>query len=195
MNRQKGIRQQLVKYGRRLSQAGFIIGSGGNISVRRKRFIYLKAKNVNMSEAKQNDYIAFNIDIDTARQNASLLSSEYRMHILCYQRRHNICAIIHTHPAFCVALSSKINILKSSDYEILANIGMRSVRIIPYIKPGTSALALAVSRVIEKDNAVILKHHGLICVGRSLEEAFVLTQAIERASLIYILRKLWNSNS
>lgn len=198
MNREKRIKQQLVKYGRRVAQAGFVIGSGGNISLRHKNLVFLKAKDVNMMEAGEDEYLA--IDLKTGksqhqyvgggrkiRQRPSLPSSEYRMHIFCYQKRPDICTVIHVHPVFCVALSSKIKVLKLLDYESLANTGGR-IRVIPYIQPGTLKLAQAVSKVVKQDNAVILARHGLVCVGRSLEEAFIRCQAIERACLIHILR-------
>jgi L-fuculose-phosphate aldolase len=202
---EKRIKQQLVKYGRRIAHAGFVIGSGGNISLRYKNLVFIKAKDVNMAEAGEDEYLA--IDLKTGkpqhqcigvgrrvRQRPFLPSSEYRMHILCYQGRSDIRALIHTHPVFCVALSSKINPVRNIrsarlKSKSLANTGGR-IRVIPYIQPGTLKLAQAVSRVVKQDNAVILARHGLVCVGRSLEQAFLRCQTIERACLIHILRKI-----
>ena len=197
--KEKSRKHQLVKYGRRITRAGFVVGSGGNISVRDQDVVFLKAKNIDMSKAGENDYVV--IDLKTRKSphqsidcrskpkgKPLYLSSEYQMHILCYQQRPDICAVIHTHPTFCVALSPKIKVLYSEDYEFLANIG-GSIQVIPYIQPGTLKLAQVVSKVIKRDDAVILKNHGLVCVGKNLEEAFLRCQVIERASLIYILRK------
>jgi len=185
---QKRIRQQLVEYGKKIVQAGFVIGSGGNISARYQDVILLKARNVNMAQATVNDYIAFDLKKGAFLDNPCLPSSEYRMHILCYRQRPDICAVIHVHPVFCVILSSKVKSLKSQEYEYLVNTG-GSTMVIPYLQPGSLQLARAVSKVIKQDNAVILKQHGLVCVGRTLEEAYVRCQAIERASLIYILKR------
>ena len=191
---EKRIKQQLVKYGRRIARAGFVIGPGGNISIRNKNLVFLKARNVNMSEAGEDDYIAIDLETGKLRGRLCQSSSEYRMHIFCYQERPDIRAVIHTHPVFTVVLSPKIKALKSRDYEFLVNAGGQ-IRVIPYIQPGTHKLAQAVSKVIKQDNAVILKNHGLVCVGRSLEQAYVCSQAIERVSLIYILRTQFRDGS
>ena len=190
MNREKSIKQQLVKYGRRIAQAGFVIGSGGNISVRYKNLIFLKAKDVNMADAKEDDYFAISLKTgrSKSKRRLDLPTSEYRMHILCYQSRVDVCAVVHAHPVYCVTLSSKIKVLNSPDYEFTAFTDGGRIRVIPYIQSGTLKLAQQVHKVIKQDNAVILRDHGLVCVGRNLEEAYIRCQAIEKASLIYILR-------
>jgi L-fuculose-phosphate aldolase len=190
MDKEKIVKQELVKYGRKIAEAEFIIGSGGNISTRCGNVVFIKAKGINMVKANSSDYVSVDLKTGKIRPKLSQPSSEYRMHILCYLQRPDIRAVIHVHPPFCIALSSKINSLRSGDYEFLANIKKGRVRIISYIRAGTLRLAKVVSKALKQEDAVILKNHGLVCVGRSLEEAYVRCQAIERASLIYILRKI-----
>ncbi len=188
MNNEKSIKKELVSYGKKLREAGFVVGAGGNISIRWKNLIFLKAQGVDMLQAKESDYIA--IDLKTAALVASCVvpSSEYRMHLACYRMRLDVSAVIHVHPIFSTAVSSKIKLLKSTDYEFTTSI-KTGVKIVPFIQPGTARLAKAVGKVIAKDDVVILRNHGLVCVGRSLPEAFKNCEIVERASQIYILRK------
>lgn len=190
MNQEKIIRQQLVEYGKKIAEVNFVIGSGGNISARDGNLMFIKAKDVDMAKAGKKDYVVINLKTGRVKPKASQPSSEYQMHVLCYLRRPDIRAVIHVHPPVCIALSSKIASLKSRDYEFLANIKKGRIHVIPHIQAGTQKLAQAVSNALKQDDAVILKNHGLVCVGGSLEEVFVRCQAIERASLIYILRKI-----
>ena len=185
---EKRIKQQLVEYGRRISAAGMVIGSGGNISVRYRDVVFIKARDVHMARAGAGDYIAIDLGKGKLPDRADAVSSEYRMHILCYHARPDISCVIHVHPVFSVALSSKIKSLESPDYEFSVNIG-KAVLVIPSFPPGSLSLAKAVSKAIMHSNCVLLKNHGLTCVGKTLEEAYLRCQAIERASQIYLLKR------
>jgi L-fuculose-phosphate aldolase len=92
------------------------------------------------------------------------------------------------HPPLVLALPTNIKIIKPDYYELKAVI-QTDIPVIKEIAAGTKELALAVARNIKNHNAVILKNHGIVTVGENLEEAFVRAQALERMSLVIILRK------
>ncbi|MFC1658484.1 class II aldolase/adducin family protein [Candidatus Omnitrophota bacterium] len=188
LSTQKRIKEQLVEYGRRIAAAGMVIGSGGNISVRYRDVVFIKARDVNMVKAGTEDYIAIDLGKGKFPHKTDAVSSEYRMHILCYKARPDISCVIHVHPVFSVALSSKIRSLQSCDYEFSVHLGS-PVRVIPNLPSGSLALARAVSRAITQANCVLLKNHGLTCVGKGLDEAYLRCQAVERASQIHILKR------
>ncbi len=178
----KKILKDLVDIGRKISRAGLIIGEGGNISARIGNIVYIKRKAALMGRARAADYIPLDIKTGKPLRRKDKPSTEIYMHLACYGARKDIGAVIHTHPVFATALGMAGADMKLLTYEMRVNIKSPITRI-THIRPGTPQLGKAVGRVIKKYNAVLLKNHGLVTVGKNLEEAFLCTLAVERAAL------------
>ena len=176
------ILKDLLKIGKKISQAGLIIGEGGNISTRQGNIVYIKRRAASMGNAKLTDYIPLNIKTGKPLRKRDLPSTEIYMHLACYRTRKDIGAVIHTHPVFATAVAIANVDIKPVTYELGVNVKSPIAKI-GHVKPGTPALGRAVGRAIRKHNALLLKNHGLVTVGRDLEEAFLRTLAVERAAL------------
>jgi L-fuculose-phosphate aldolase len=179
----------LAAVGKKIACCGLVIGEGGNISAKSGAIVYIKKRGVSMADAKSSDYVPVGINTGKPLDPKSKPSTEVPMHIACYKSRKDVGAVIHTHPIFITALGVAGIGLKDLPYE--AKVYLKSdIAAIPYIKPGSAALGRAVGRAIKKHNAVILKNHGLITVGKDIKEAFLRTLAAERAALIYVSYKM-----
>jgi len=185
------IKKELVKYARLIAKAGFVIGTGGNISARYKDIVYLKARDADLAKAGIGDFVGYNLKKDKwiSKKPAS---HEWRLHLSCFKARPDIYAVIHVHPPLVLALPTNIRIIKPDYYELKATV-KTDIPVIKDLPAGTKQLADAVAKNIKKHNAVILKNHGIVTVGEDLEEAFVRAEALERMSLVLILRFLVKS--
>jgi L-fuculose-phosphate aldolase len=181
--------RNLAELGRKVSRYGFVIGEGGNISARDGDIVYIKRKGASMGEATANAYIPLDIKTGKPLRKTDKPSTEIYMHLECYRTRKYIGAVIHSHPVFTTALGILNVNLKPLSYEMAVNLNSDIARI-GYMKPGTPQLGRAVGRAIRKHNAILLKNHGLVTVGRNLDEAFLRTLAIERGASVYICCKL-----
>ena len=183
-------KKELVKYGRMIYDEGLVIGTGGNISIRVGDVVYIKASSVSLNNSRPTDYIP--IDIKTRRPlvKDKTCSIELPMHIACYQARSDIGAVIHTHPVFASAFAmGGDKMMGLISYELVAAIGSE-VPVLEYIRCGTDALGAAVKKAIGAHNAVLLKNHGALTVGKDLEEAFIRSMALERSCETYLCSKL-----
>lgn len=182
------IKRELIKYARLIVEAGFVIGIGGNISARYKNIIYLKARDADLGKAGIGDFVGYNLKKDKwiSKKPAS---HEWRLHLGCFRARTDIAAVLHVHPPLILALPTNIKIIKPDYYELKAAV-QTDIPVIKDIPAGTKELADAVAKDIKTHNAVILKNHGIVTVGRNLEEAYVRAQALERMALVLILRFL-----
>ena len=189
MKRDKRILQSLVAAGREAARRGFVIGEDGNISLKRGGILYIKRRHVSMGNAGPSGYVRVDLATGMPLQKADTPTSELHMHLACYRARKDIAAVIHTHPVFATAMSISGAGIKPISYEMSANIKTPVARI-GYIKAGTPELGRAVGLVVKRHNAVLLKNHGLVTVGRTLDEAFIRTLAVERAVLTYIACKV-----
>lgn len=106
-------------------------------------------------------------------------SSELPIHLAIYNATEHK-AVVHAHSRFATAfacLGRELELMDVEGKELLGRIPS-----IPYAQPGTSALAIAVAQGIQGFKGALLQNHGLIAVGANLEQAFIIAEAIERAS-------------
>ena len=59
--------------------------------------------------------------------------------------------------------------------------------VIPYFCPGSEKLAREVSSYIAGRNSVLMRNHGLVAVGKTLDEALNLAEEIEENAKIHFI--------
>jgi len=185
----KDIKKELIKYGKLLYAERFVIGAGGNISARIKDKIYIKASGVSLGSSTKKDYNEVDLATGRARRAKRPCSVEIPMHLACYKTRKDIGAVIHTHPVYGTALGMLAKKVGFVSYEFKCAFGSE-VPVIDYKSSGSAALASAVGKSIKKHNAVLLKNHGAVVVGKDIKEAYERSLVLERACRIYVMSKL-----
>ena len=68
---------------------------------------------------------------------------------------------------------------------------IKSVSYLEYMIPTTEVLANAVSNVIEENDVVVMRNHGVLTVGKTMKEAYFLMQILEEAPKYIRLHRLW----
>ncbi len=179
--------QDLAKMGRYLASLGYVEGREGNLSERTDSGILIKATNVFLSEATPEDFSL--IDYEGKLLYGKQPSSEYRMHVTVYKRAKGVNFIVHTHPVYTLSIARKYK-----NVPIVLTEGKlyftKEVPVLPLIEPGTQELADAVASYIEKGyEAVVLKDHGLVSVGETLDVAVMRTVSVEKSAKVLILSR------
>ena len=172
-----------------LDKLGYVAGSEGNISIRRENEIYIKASGVYLAEAKEGDFVK--VDLSGKWEGKKRPSIELPMHLAIYKVRKEVNAIIHSHPPYTTALSVldiPIELITEEARMYLSD----GVRVIGYREPGSQALAKDVENAVKRGvNLLILRGHGVVALGGSIEEALERTIAIERcAHVLYLVNLL-----
>lgn len=100
-------------------------------------------------------------------------SSEAPMHIAIYQRRKATKAIVHTHSAYATAFSILGKPIPAVHY-IVGKLGGNVIPVTSeYELYGTESLAKsAVDALGDTYKGVLLRNHGAICIGPTLEKAY-----------------------
>jgi len=176
---------QLVETCRRLSGLGMMPASDGNCSIRlNESDMLITPSGVRKEQLKPQDLVQVNLAADNASQSAS---SEWRMHAQVYLQYPAINAIVHAHPVYLTVSGIKervpeINLL----YETAATV--KEISLIQSMEPGTGEFAQVVADGLQDATVGILKNHGALAVGESLEEAlFRLERAEHLAQIDYLL--------
>jgi L-fuculose-phosphate aldolase len=163
-------RAQLVSYSARLLDDGLAVGSAGNMSVRAGDTVAITPSGISYAEMRPEDVCLVTLDgAEAAGIVQETPSSETPMHLAIYAAT-KAGAVVHTHSPEVIALSAAREELPAIHYAITGLGG--PVRVAPYVRFGSAALAEAAVGALDGRNAVILRNHGAVTYGRDLAQAY-----------------------
>lgn len=175
---QSAIRHELTRCGQSLAQKGLVWGHSGNISAKidSGRFV-ISPGGVNLGNLFEDDLLLCHIEDDLTEGGATP-SMETGLHRGIYRQCTEARAVIHSQPFHTTVVAcSSFDIRTDVLPEAMAYLG--TVERVPYHHAGSTALAEAAAAMARGCRALILDNHGAICWGESLDEALLLTEALE----------------
>ena len=105
-------------------------------------------------------------------------SSEWRIHRDILTARPETNAVVHTHSTFATTLACQRLDIPPFHYMIAAA-GGDTIRCAPYALFGSQALSDHALTALEGRQACLLAHHGMIALGRNLDEALAIAIEVE----------------
>lgn len=171
----------VVKAGLELVSAGLIARTWGNVSCRIDEETFVITPSGREYQTLSADDIVEVKIKDLSYKGSIKPSSEKGIHAAVYQLCPEINFVIHTHQENASAMSATgLDFFEpASDYSELGKVVMCS----KYALPGTKSLIRNVTEALKfsTGNAVILKHHGTLCYGKSYEDTFETAHQLEVA--------------
>ncbi|MHA1270162.1 MAG: class II aldolase/adducin family protein [Candidatus Helarchaeota archaeon] len=182
-------------------KTGLTIGTSGNISLRTGK---KETKMAITPSSRQYDELTIDdiIVVDFSNEDDKIEviegkwspSSETILHSLIYKKRKKINAVIHYHPIFSTACGLVLDELPA----ILDDQTFFLGGVIPitknYAVSGSKELAYQVQDLIAMTNAIIIRNHGSIGIGKNIDLAFEACQLLEKTAKIYIYANLLGKN-
>jgi len=179
--------KEVVYYAKLLHKQNLVSSTDGNLSIRRDDGFVITPTSIPKRELKVEDLV--NLDKNGKQLKNRKPSSEVNLHLEIYKRRKDVNGIVHAHPPFTIALSLIVDSLEEFPLsETIITLG--KVKIAPFKMPGSIELAKEVAKVLGEGRAVILKNHGAVTVGGSLQSAYYRMESLEHSSKILFLSKL-----
>lgn len=180
------ISAEMAEIGRRLYERNYICGTEGNLSARLPDGkILITPSGVNKGYLKPDDMIICSAD-GKKLEGTGKPSSEIRLHTAIYRWRKDVTAICHAHPIYATAYSAAgISLNRPVLPEIVGTLG--AIPLAGYAGPGSTDLPETIADLIDRYDAFLLESHGVLTVGRSLEDAFNKIESIERFARILFL--------
>jgi L-ribulose-5-phosphate 4-epimerase len=181
-------RQQIVETAQKLTQKGYLMATGGNLSIRvqGQPAFAITPSNYDYMKMKPEDVCVLDFELKLLEGKLKP-SVESAMHGAIYQTRPDVNAIVHTHQVYASALSlirAPIPALFDEQVRFLG----RSVDIIPYAPSGTGMLKNTIAKHVgNHNNAYIMQNHGALCFGHDAERAEHNVEILEKCSLAYLL--------
>jgi L-fuculose-phosphate aldolase len=127
------------------------------------------------------------LELDGTLVDGEIPSSEVPMHLTIY-RSTDALAVVHTHSTYATTLGTIVDELPQIHYAI-ATLG-GPIRVADYATFGTASLARNVVAALEGRTGVLLRNHGAITVGHTLDEAYARTLTLEWLCQIYYRARL-----
>lgn len=176
-------RAEIVAAARRLRPDGLAAGTAGNLSIRRGDLVAVTPSGVDYDDLTP-EVIGVHAVDGTPVEAALAPTSELPMHLAVYQRVPGIEAIVHTHSPAAVAVTLLEDELPSIHYYVALFGG--SIRVAPYARFGTDALADNVAGALADRKGALLAHHGALTGETTLEEAYTLALHLEWLCDVYL---------
>lgn len=181
------IREELTLYARKIVAKGLVVGPGGNISAKAGDLMLLSPSGFALEDIEPHEWIRVEIGSGKILDTEVRPSSEVLMHLYAYRENPAIEAIVHTHPAYCIALTlvaQELPMLFPDQAALVGDVGF-----VPYVLPTTDLLADAVAAKVGQFNSILLENHGLVTTGKNLREAYYRTEVVEESAKIYLAAK------
>jgi L-fuculose-phosphate aldolase len=182
--------KEAQRIGRELVKMGLISSHGGNLSVRMGDMLLITRRGCMLGDLKKGDIIETGLEKEDSK--VVLASSELIVHRAIYQATAAL-AIVHCHPPSAIALSLEMDAIVPLDSE-----GSYLLHRVPVVATGktigSEEVAQLLPPVLKEYKIAMLRGHGSFAVGQMLEEALMLSSALEVSSKIFILARLLGMN-
>lgn len=115
-------------------------------------------------------------------------SSEFFLHQAAYQARQDIGAVIHCHSPYLTAHAMTLQDFNTPEDAFLHMI-YGNIQCLPYGEHGTHAIHQGIEKALEGRPVALLGGHGVVCVGKDLEDALGLLEGAENFARITYLNR------
>lgn len=170
------MRESLLSNFKKLADLGLNKGTSGNASVRTDKGFLVTPSGMNVDKMSAESMVE--VDMTGRTISAGKPSSEWRFHRDIYQARPEVNAIVHTHSMFATTISCLRQDIPPFHYMIAVG-GGKDIRCAEYALFGTQALSDAAIVALQGRKACLLANHGMIALGKSLDQAVSVAVEVE----------------
>jgi L-fuculose-phosphate aldolase len=172
-------RHALVVAARAVAESGLVVGSSGNLSVRRGERVLVTPRRAKLGAIDPEDCVEVSLDdgaVADDHATDSEPSSEAALHRAVYAAT-DAGAVVHTHSHFATVLGTLVDELPAIHYGLTAFGG--PVRVVPFAIFGSDELAASVGTAFEGRRGVLLANHGAVVAADTIEGAVDLALQLE----------------
>lgn len=183
-------KELVIKAGKEVVASGLIARTWGNISCRidEKQFVITPSGRA-YEDLTPDDIVLVNT-ADLSYDGNVKPSSEKGIHAEAYKLRPEVNFVIHTHQmqaSVVSALGFDINAVAPESAAVIGD----NVPLASYGLPGTGKLRAGVVAAMQRSDskAIIMAHHGALCMGESYEDAFAVAAELEKVCTHFVTNK------
>ena len=176
------LRRQVTDVCQRMSAAGLVAGTSGNVSARDGDLVVVSPSGVDYAELTAALVGVHRLD-GTPVEAVLRPTSELPLHLGVYAAT-GAAAIVHTHSVAATALSTLADELPAIHYQVAMFGG--PVRVAPYATYGTAGLAANVVTALDGRTACLMANHGAVVIAADLATALNGSRYLEWLCEMYL---------
>lgn len=181
--------EKVAQLSKKMLQSGLVAGTWGNIStlVPQLGAVVITPSGMDYTTIEPMDMVVLDLHGKVLAGNRKP-SSEAPLHLAIYQARPDITGIVHTHSEVATSFA----VIRQPIEPVVEDAAMLvggAVQVAQYALPGTEELAQNVVAALGERYAVLMANHGLVGIGKDVDEAFTVCQVVEKCAKIYAWAK------
>ena len=183
------LRQEIADFSRLTYQKGYLASTDGNLSVRLSdREIMCTPTMINKGFVRPEDSVVVDLQGRAVRGERKA-SSEIAMHLLVYELRSDVNAVVHCHPPAATAYAAAgIPLNKALISEVVLALGC--IPVAEYGTPGTPELTDRLRPYVSNYDALLMANHGVVTYGSNLMDAYNRMDTVEHFAKISICTRI-----
>lgn len=164
---------------------GLVAGTSGNVSEYNHEdgVMAITPSNMDYKIMKPEDVVLMRLDGEILEGELKP-SSEWKMHAEVYKNLEHVNAVIHTHSPRATSFAVIHETISVILVEMLPFLG-GDIPLAEFALPGTSELGCSAVKALNNRNSCLLSNHGVLAIGKNLEQAYVRAVYVEDAATIY----------
>ncbi len=182
------MRQEIVRVCRMLHRKNYLAATDGNVSVRLGDQVLVTPSGVHKGLMEADQVITVDLQGRVLR-GVGRPTSEIRMHLLAYELRPDVGAVVHAHLPYATACTlAGISLLEPILPEVVITLG--GIPTAPYATPGSVAVPEAIRDFIREYDALLLSRHGAMTVGPDVSDAYNKMEKLEHTARVVLAARL-----
>jgi L-fuculose-phosphate aldolase len=188
MSIQQQLKEDMVRICRMLHRKNYLAATDGNVSVRLGDRVLTTPSGIN--KGLMEAYQVITVDLaGKVLEGEGRPTSEIRMHLLAYELRPDVSAVVHAHLPYATACTlAGIDLLEPILPEVVITLG--GIPTTPYATPGSEEVPAAVRDFIREYDALLLSRHGAMTVGSDVTDAYNKMEKLEHTARVVLAARL-----
>jgi 3-dehydro-4-phosphotetronate decarboxylase len=182
------LRTELCDYGRAFYARGLAIGTSGNLSVRLEDGFLVTPTNSCLGRLEEARITK--LDPHWRVLSGDPPTKELSMHRAFYESRPQTEAVVHLHSTHASALSFTRDLPQIDPIPVFSPYYVMRVGhlpVLPYYRPGSEAIGVAILALKGAYRAVLLANHGPVNSGVSLSDAVGSAEELEETARLFLM--------
>lgn len=182
------LKKKICEIAKIMYDKGMVNSFEGNISIKENNRIYITPSATCKGYLTEEMIIVTDMD-GKAIEGAGKPSSEIKLHIAAYKYRKDIAAVVHAHTPFATAYAIANKPIETKAYpELIAIFGR--VPLAKYGTPSTDEIHKGLEEYIYEYDIILLANHGIISIGKDVQDAFLKLEAVESIAKTLTIAKI-----
>jgi ribulose-5-phosphate 4-epimerase/fuculose-1-phosphate aldolase len=158
----------------------------GHVTARRpgQTYLHMNPHDLGLEEITPQDMIVIDFE-GNKLVGSGRMHSEYPIHTEIYKMYPHINCVIHTHPFYSIVVGATEGTIRTISHEGSLFAGI-PIFVETALLIRTPALGQAVARCLNGHRALLMRNHGVVVTGASIEEATIYAVLLERAARLQV---------